>query len=39
MGAIDATGCLADEGNAAVFVIVEYCVGECLGVRAARYAI
>jgi transposase InsO family protein len=35
MWAIDATGCLTDEGNAAVFVVVDHCTGECLGVRAA----
>jgi putative transposase len=33
--AIDATGCLADEGNATVFVLVDHCIGECLGVCAA----
>ncbi len=27
--------CLTDEGNAAVFVIVGHCTGECLGIRAA----
>jgi transposase InsO family protein len=32
---IDATGCLTDEGNASVFVLVDHCTGECLGVRAA----
>jgi transposase InsO family protein len=36
MWAIDATGCLTDEGNAAVFVVVDHCTGECLGVHAAR---
>ncbi len=35
MWAIDATGCLTDEGNAAVFVVVDHCTGECLGARAA----
>jgi putative transposase len=35
MWAIDATGCVADEGNATVFVLVDHCTGECLGVRAA----
>jgi len=35
MWAIDATGCLTDEGNAAVFVVIDHCTGECLGVRAA----
>jgi transposase InsO family protein len=35
MWAIDATGCLTDEGNAAVFAVVDHCTGECLGVRAA----
>jgi transposase InsO family protein len=34
MCVIDATGCLTDEGNAAVFVVVDHCTGECLGVRA-----
>jgi putative transposase len=32
---IDATGCLTDEGNATVFVLIDHCTGECLGVRAA----
>ena len=36
MWAIDATGCLTEEGNAAVFVVVDYCTGECLGARTAR---
>jgi hypothetical protein len=36
MWAIDATVCLTDVGNAAVFVVVNHCTGECLGVRAAR---
>jgi len=36
MWAIDATGCLTEEGNAAVFVVIDHCTGECLGVRAAR---
>jgi hypothetical protein len=35
MWAIDATGCLTYEGDAAVFVVVDHCTGECLGVRAA----
>jgi hypothetical protein len=35
MWVIDATGCLTDEGNATVFVLVDHCTGECLGVRAA----
>ena len=35
MWAIDATGCVTDEGNATVFVLVDHCTGECLGVRAA----
>ncbi len=35
MWAINATGCVTDEGNATVFVLVEHCTGECLGVRAA----
>jgi transposase InsO family protein len=37
MWAIDATGCLTYEGNAAVFVVVDHCTGECLGVRATRH--
>jgi putative transposase len=36
MWAIDVTGCLTDEGNAAVFVVVDHGTGECLGVYAAR---
>jgi putative transposase len=35
MWAIDATGCLTEEGNATVVVLVDHCTGECLGVRAA----
>ena len=35
MWAIDATACLTDEGNATVFILVDHCTGECLGVRAA----
>ncbi len=35
MWAIDATGCLIDEGNTTVFVLVDHCTGGCLGVRAA----
>lgn len=35
MWAIDATGCVPDEGNATVFVFVDHCTGACLGVRAA----
>ncbi len=35
MWAIDATGCLTDEGNAAVFVVVDHCTGDCLGAHAA----
>jgi len=39
MWAIDATGCLTDEGNAAAHedhrVVIDHCTGECLGVRAA----
>ena len=38
MWAIDATGCLTDEGNAAVFVVIDHCRGAGLGVRAARRA-
>jgi hypothetical protein len=26
---IDATSCITDEGNAAVFVVVDNCTGEC----------
>lgn len=36
MWAIDATGCLTAEGNAAVFVVIDHCTGECLGAHAAR---
>ena len=36
MWAIDATGCLTDQGNAAVFAVIDHCTGECLGVRASR---
>jgi hypothetical protein len=36
MWAIDAAGCLTDEGNAAVLVVIDRCTGECLGVRPAR---
>ena len=40
MWAIDATGCLTDEGNAAAHedhrMVIDHCTGECLGVRAAR---
>jgi hypothetical protein len=32
---IDATGCLADDGNVAVFAVVDHCPVECLGVCAA----
>jgi putative transposase len=39
MWAIDATGCMTDEGNATVpilrLVLVDHCTGELLGVRAA----
>jgi transposase InsO family protein len=35
MRAIDATVCLTDGEYAAVFVVVDHCTGECLGVRAA----
>lgn len=33
---IDATGCLTDEGQATVFVSVDHCTGECIGIHAAR---
>ena len=36
MWAIDATGCLTAEGNAAVFVVIYHCTGECLGAHSAR---
>ena len=35
MWAIDATACMTDEGNATVFILIDHCTGECLGVRAA----
>jgi len=35
MRAIDATGCIIGEGNATVFVVVDHCTRDCLGVRAA----
>jgi transposase InsO family protein len=35
--AIDAPGCLTDEGNATVFALVDDCTGECLRVRAALW--
>ena len=35
MGAIDATSWVTAEGNATIFVVVEHCTGDCLGVRAA----
>ena len=36
MRAIDATGCLTGEGNATIFVLIDHCTGECLGIHAAR---
>jgi len=36
MWGIDATGCLTDEGQATVFVAVDHCTGECVGIHAAR---
>jgi putative transposase len=33
---VGATGCLAAEGNATVFVVIDHCTGECLGAHAAR---
>jgi transposase InsO family protein len=35
MWAIDATGCVTEEGNTTVLVLIDHCAGECLGVRAA----
>jgi transposase InsO family protein len=32
----DATSTLTDEGNAAVFVVVDHCTAECVGIHAAR---
>jgi len=36
MWAIDGTGCLTSEGNATIFVLIDHCTGECLGIHAAR---
>ena len=36
MWAIDGTACMTDQGNATVFVVIDHCTGECLGVHAAR---
>jgi len=36
MLSIDATGCLADQGEAALFLVVDGCAREYVGVRAAR---
>lgn len=36
MWGIDATGCLTDEGQATVFVSVDHCTDECIGIHAAR---
>jgi transposase InsO family protein len=32
----DATSTLTDEGSATIFVVVDHCTTECLGIRAAR---
>jgi transposase InsO family protein len=32
----DATSTLTDEGNATIFVLVDHCTAECLGIHAAR---
>jgi transposase InsO family protein len=32
----DATSTLTGEGNATVFILVDHCTGECLGIHAAR---
>jgi len=38
MGGADLISTLTGEGDAAVFVVVDDCSGECLGVHAARWA-
>jgi transposase InsO family protein len=36
MWGMDATSCLTREGNATVFVVVDHCAAECIGLHAAR---
>lgn len=36
MWGIDATGTLTLEGQATIFILVDHCTGECLGIHAAR---
>lgn len=36
MWGMDATSCLTREGNATVFVVVDHCAAECIGIHAAR---
>jgi transposase InsO family protein len=36
MWGMDATSCLTRAGNATVFVVVDHCAAECIGIHAAR---
>lgn len=36
MWGMDATSCLTREGHATVFVVVDHCAAECIGIHAAR---
>ena len=36
MWGTDATGCLTDEGHATIFIAVDHCTQECIGIHAAR---
>lgn len=36
MWGMDATSCLTREGTATVFVVVDHCAAECIGIHAAR---
>jgi len=36
MWGTDATSALTDEGNAAIFFVIDHCTHECLGIHAAR---
>jgi len=38
MWGTDQTGTLTDEGNAALFFVIDHCTGECLGLHASRRA-
>ena len=37
MWGTDATSTLTDEGNATIFIVIDHCTAECLGIHAARY--